>query len=154
MSCMINVSVQDKVNALRAQGKTVIFTKPITRKVPAPCRACGSTRFFFVVDAKDAICEPFCMDCGEPQPAPQKIHRAKFKRSGVKTKSWAIAVRERYNNECALCGRKTNLEVHHIVPFSVDPSIRYEVNNGILLCHECHMLAHKAFCGPNGVKHE
>lgn len=36
------------------------------------------------------------------------------------------------------CGSKKRLHVHHIVPWSQAPSLRYEVTNGITLCKEHH----------------
>lgn len=43
---------------------------------------------------------------------------------------------------CAACGRKKKLEVHHVVPFQVDPSLELEESNLITLCShatECHL---------------
>jgi 5-methylcytosine-specific restriction endonuclease McrA len=36
------------------------------------------------------------------------------------------------------CGRKTNLQVHHIQKWSRASSLRYETSNGITLCKYCH----------------
>jgi len=44
--------------------------------------------------------------------------------------------------ECAACGRKNGLEVHHIVPFQLDPSLELEPSNLITLCDKatkCHL---------------
>ena len=42
---------------------------------------------------------------------------------------------------CAACGRKESLEVHHIVPVSVDSSKELELDNLITLCRtSCHLL--------------
>jgi 5-methylcytosine-specific restriction protein A len=42
---------------------------------------------------------------------------------------------------CAACGRKDSLEVHHIVPVSVDSSKELELDNLITLCRtSCHLL--------------
>lgn len=44
-------------------------------------------------------------------------------------------------NWCAACGRRDSLEVHHIVPVSVDPSRELELDNLITLCRtSCHLL--------------
>lgn len=38
------------------------------------------------------------------------------------------------NPECAACGREKKLQVHHVVPFSQDPSLELQVSNMITLC--------------------
>jgi predicted restriction endonuclease len=54
-------------------------------------------------------------------------------------KKWRNAVFTRDNFRCQECGSKENLEAHHIKPFSVAPELMYIVENGLTLCHECHM---------------
>lgn len=42
---------------------------------------------------------------------------------------------------CVACGRNRELEVHHIVPVSVDPSRELDENNLITLCADpCHRV--------------
>lgn len=36
--------------------------------------------------------------------------------------------------ECAVCGETKKVEVHHIMPFSDDPSLELDPNNLITLC--------------------
>jgi 5-methylcytosine-specific restriction endonuclease McrA len=36
------------------------------------------------------------------------------------------------------CGRKTNLQVHHIKRWASAHSLRYDPSNGITLCKNCH----------------
>ncbi|MGI9459767.1 MAG: HNH endonuclease, partial [Pirellulales bacterium] len=36
-----------------------------------------------------------------------------------------------------------SVEVHHIVPLSVDPTLKYELTNIVALCKGCHSLRHK-----------
>jgi 5-methylcytosine-specific restriction endonuclease McrA len=60
------------------------------------------------------------------------------------------------NPTCAACGDTVRLNVHHCMPFHLDPSLELDVNNLITLCmgpNECHLkIAHcqnfKAF-NPN-----
>lgn len=55
-------------------------------------------------------------------------------------KSWRNAVFACHDFTCVLCKRKgVPLECHHIVPYSVDESLRYIVSNGVPMCHECHL---------------
>lgn len=42
---------------------------------------------------------------------------------------------------CAACGSNKDLEVHHIVPVSIDPSKELQYSNLITLCSKpCHFL--------------
>lgn len=48
------------------------------------------------------------------------------------------------NGECAACGAKEKLQVHHVKPFHLDPSLELDFNNYISLCEakggpECHL---------------
>ena len=45
------------------------------------------------------------------------------------------------NPECAICGRKEGLEVHHIIPFHINPDLELESSNLITLCGKyCHFV--------------
>lgn len=49
--------------------------------------------------------------------------------------------------ECAVCGRNTNLEVHHIIPVSFDKSRQFDAHNLITLCATpCHFAFGHFFC--------
>ena len=42
---------------------------------------------------------------------------------------------------CAACGRSKNLDVHHIIPVSVDPTKELDPDNLITLCSDpCHFV--------------
>lgn len=46
------------------------------------------------------------------------------------------------NAECAACGTKNHLQVHHVKPFHDFPELELDVNNLITLCmdvNECHI---------------
>ena len=60
-------------------------------------------------------------------------------------KQWGKSVFERDNYTCQKCGDKKggNLAAHHILPFSLYPSIKFKIWNGITLCRECHNLTIK-----------
>lgn len=45
------------------------------------------------------------------------------------------------NPECAACGRKNNLEVHHIEPYQLNPERELDPTNLITLCDDyCHFV--------------
>lgn len=42
---------------------------------------------------------------------------------------------------CSACGRTANLEVHHVIPFQVDPALELHPDNLITLCADpCHLI--------------
>lgn len=61
-------------------------------------------------------------------------------RNSPEYKEWRKKVFERDNYTCVLCGDKTsgNLNVDHILPFSIHPEFRLDINNGRTLCVPCH----------------
>ncbi|RLI46445.1 hypothetical protein DRO61_09215 [Candidatus Bathyarchaeota archaeon] len=56
-------------------------------------------------------------------------------------KNFRNAVLKRDNFTCQMCNRKGKgiwLNVHHIIKWSSASSLRYDVDNGISLCRDCH----------------
>jgi len=50
---------------------------------------------------------------------------------------------KRHNPKCAVCGVDNNIEVHHIVPVSVNSSLEFVESNLISLCRKgrnCHLI--------------
>jgi hypothetical protein len=59
-------------------------------------------------------------------------------------KEWRANVFERDGFKCQICGQVGGvLNAHHIKEFSKYPDLRYEVNNGITLCEDCHKNLHR-----------
>jgi hypothetical protein len=56
---------------------------------------------------------------------------------------WRKRVLKRDKYICQKCGHKKNLHVHHILPFAKYPELRFELNNGITLCANCHIEEHR-----------
>lgn len=52
---------------------------------------------------------------------------------------WRGAVIERDGGFCRLCHSTDKLEVHHIKRFATHPDVRWDVENGLTLCHDCHV---------------
>lgn len=71
-------------------------------------------------------------------------------RNCLEYRQWRTEVFERDNFTCQECGkRNTQLNAHHIKSFKNYPSLRFEVDNGITLCIDCHKRKHKER-GKNG----
>ena len=62
-------------------------------------------------------------------------HRAEYKK-------WRTFVYERDNYICQCCGKRGNeLNAHHVYSFAFNEELRYNIDNGITLCVECHESA-------------
>jgi 5-methylcytosine-specific restriction endonuclease McrA len=44
------------------------------------------------------------------------------------------------HNECTACNCREGLEVHHKIPFYIDPSLELKDENLITLCRYCHLV--------------
>jgi len=49
---------------------------------------------------------------------------------------------DRDNHECRICGSSENLRVHHVIEKSADITNKYNPNNLMTLCINCHEKAH------------
>lgn len=62
-------------------------------------------------------------------------------RNSFEMRQWRINVFKRDGFKCQVCNEiGGKLEAHHIKSFSEYPELRFEINNGITLCKECHKL--------------
>jgi len=68
--------------------------------------------------------------------------QAAFRRS-PEYRQWRINVLERDKYTCQHCEQTGGrLVVHHIKTFKMNPDLRLEVDNGIVLCNKCHEKLH------------
>lgn len=63
-------------------------------------------------------------------------------RNRYPAKMWVKAVKDRDGWACVECKSTDRLHAHHIKRWQAYPDLRYEVSNGVTLCHECHLRAH------------
>lgn len=60
------------------------------------------------------------------------------KRFSRKYAEWREKIRIRDEFKCKKCGSEKALHVHHIVPWKEREELRFDVENGIILCRSCH----------------
>lgn len=63
-------------------------------------------------------------------------------RGDYRNKKWKMAVREKCGNCCTSCKATEKLVVHHIKCWKKFPELRFDINNGKLLCRKCHYQEH------------
>lgn len=54
---------------------------------------------------------------------------------------WRYAVVKKWGQDCEVCG-KIGVDVHHFFPRNQFGILRFNINNGIVLCRGCHFEHH------------
>lgn len=58
--------------------------------------------------------------------------------------NWRMSVFERDEFTCKICGQVGgNLQAHHIIRWADSIKLRFEIDNGITLCRNCHKEIHR-----------
>lgn len=67
-------------------------------------------------------------------------------RQSAEGKAWTYDVLAKANFTCDKCSvRGGNLQAHHLNAFNAYPDQRFDVNNGVCLCKDCHDAFHSKF---------
>lgn len=70
--------------------------------------------------------------------------RYKHTTNTAQYKQWRSDVFTRDNWTCQTCNeRGISLEAHHVKSWAEYPEFRFDVNNGVALCKDCHLLTRK-----------
>jgi hypothetical protein len=69
-------------------------------------------------------------------------------RVSARYKKWRKAVIAR-DEKCLSCGTSEKLEAHHIDLFSKNKAARFDPENGLTLCLECHDFVHSLDSMPD-----
>jgi hypothetical protein len=56
--------------------------------------------------------------------------------------AWRVSVFVRDRYRCQECGATGALQAHHIVSWAEAPERRYDLDNGVTLCVDCHAAKH------------
>ena len=73
-----------------------------------------------------------------------KLYETRAGRHCCEYNDWRKKVYERDKYTCQICGIKGGkLNAHHIHKYSQYPALRYDIDNGITLCEDCHRKIHK-----------
>lgn len=101
------------------------------------CNCCKST--YKVRPYRKEIAK-YCSDkCARIMRNEHKSPINKVIRRSKKYKIWRESIFKRDGYTCLHCGiRGTELNADHILPFSLYPEFRFDVNNGRTLCVPCH----------------
>ena len=68
---------------------------------------------------------------------------------------WAKEIKERDDYTCRLCGKYwISLNSHHMWSWDRFVEYRYDLNNGITLCNNCHMEFHKIYGKGNNTYYQ
>lgn len=73
-------------------------------------------------------------------------------RSSVEYIEWRSSVFRRDNYTCRCCNSSGNLQAHHIKNFSDNKDLRFDINNGVTLCKDCHKEFHSKYGKKNNDK--
>lgn len=78
--------------------------------------------------------------------SPHLSELEKLRRS-AEYKEWRKAVYERDKYICQMCGdaKGGNLHAHHLKSFAQYVDLRFDVDNGLTLCEDCHCVAHRRY---------
>lgn len=49
---------------------------------------------------------------------------------------------KKFHHRCSICGKETDLTVHHILAKSDYPHLKFRINNLMIVCNECHKRMH------------
>jgi len=121
---------------------------------PKDCKYCGkrfSMRDGEIVTnyRRRKFCSRFCADKGGFRysgPDHQNYKEdARRKNRGGSHHKWVNAVISRDKATCQECGATdVELHAHHIKSYKDYPELRFDVSNGLTLCHKCHWQLHAA----------
>lgn len=151
----------DKNASKCRQCRSRKFWMPEGQDMSRPCSMCDTVityktpELWWKAEGRDSYCRRCaahaCKDINSMKAKARNNVKEFMKLPGAlkKKRSWGIAVRHRANYACEVCGdRDITLHAHHIKPKAQYPELRYDIDNGILLCIDHHAIAHEELGQP------
>lgn len=130
--------------------------KPLSDKHRASLSAVKKGKPILHLHTPEVISKISASLTGKPQPWMRGELHPNYKNGGagfyerikemgrVEYKDWRRTVFARDDYTCQNCKTKGNrLHAHHIKSWADNPNCRYDVNNGITLCVQCHRELHR-----------
>ena len=108
------------------------------------CKVCGTRFEKHVSEIKKNVgsehfCSPECWYKHNQGDGHVLWTGGQHERMNPQAVKWRKAVIKRDRRHCRICHFTDSLEVHHILPFGTHPDQRWDVSNGLTLCHVCHV---------------
>jgi 5-methylcytosine-specific restriction endonuclease McrA len=77
----------------------------------------------------------------------RKNFKTERERNAYFDREWRYKVYERDKFTCQVCGydKGRTLNAHHLIAWSANENLRFELSNGITLCKKCHMGFHNKY---------
>lgn len=100
---------------------------------------CGSSAVVATVHLK----RNHTRSCGCLRTSKTPTRKQLIRRGRNALTGWAKAVKDAASGVCDCCGSSAALHAHHIMPFSLYPSLSSNLENGAALCNPCHRAIHR-----------
>lgn len=118
---------------------------PTRKRAPVvmKCLTCGKNLERYPADmrkskTKKGFCSPECWYSHNQKDNHYLWEGGQNERMNPEGVRWRKKILERDKYHCRICHASRKLEVHHIHPFGKYPEKRWDLNNGVTLCKDCH----------------
>ncbi len=137
MSCTKTGATHTIIRSDRKYNYDLYYVSPGVWNVPCP--KCLKDRIINDINNvrktldKNTLCKS-CRQTGKLRKPDRKKRRNQ--------QTWALKVKDIYDNKCAVCFSTDSLHAHHILPVVAYPELFNVISNGVCLCENCHKEFH------------
>lgn len=116
------------------------------RKWKYECLLCGK----IISYTAEVIKRGDIKSCGDHMPSGPNHHRYnpntdRHRRDSYDYKKWSKAVLKKSGYRCCICNKNYKLRAHHLDGWKWAIDKRFDVNNGVCCCIDCHNRFHKIY---------